>query len=347
MAEPVAARDSGGRLGAGPRGRCVVPGNHDAPLIRGWALAQGQRLLAVALRVPPTASPALDRGALVAGAGARRGCSYPGVWLGDADLGDARPLPGPPSHPRLPDRRSCARRRRAVARGPRRRSTTSTCTSGSAAPREIARWPARCARPVADACCKSAADGSAPSYPELLLSTGMAPLTARLLDVQMRRAALPAMARVVERLGIDADWVVFGHVHRRGPIGDEPWPAAGAGRARPSLVNTGSWLYEPLLRGPRDAAASLLAGRRGAARGRCSRRARSACSTISAPTQLHAATALRAESSSPAEDEVAVAELVPQVARGAAPRGSSARAARPPRSRRASADVTPRARASR
>ena len=54
--------------------------------------------------------------------------------------------------------------------------------------------------------------------PRVLLSTGMAPVTATLLDVQMRRSATPAMARVARRLGIDADWVLFGHVHRRGPI---------------------------------------------------------------------------------------------------------------------------------
>jgi hypothetical protein len=50
------------------------------------------------------------------------------------------------------------------------------------------------------------------------------------------------MARVVGRLGIEADWVLFGHVHRRGPIGAETWPSGGQ-----RLVNTGAWLYERLL----------------------------------------------------------------------------------------------------
>jgi hypothetical protein len=78
--------------------------------------------------------------------------------------------------------------------------------------------------------------------PELLLNTGLAPVTAKLVDVQMRRAAVRAMSRVVGRLGIDADWVLFGHVHRRGPMGAEPWPSD-----RPRLVNSGAWLYERLL----------------------------------------------------------------------------------------------------
>jgi hypothetical protein len=82
--------------------------------------------------------------------------------------------------------------------------------------------------------------------PRLMLDTGMAPVTAKLLDVQMRRSATAAMARVVQHLGIDADWVLFGHVHRRGPIGDEPWPGENE-PGRPRLVNTGAWLYEPLL----------------------------------------------------------------------------------------------------
>jgi hypothetical protein len=84
------------------------------------------------------------------------------------------------------------------------------------------------------------------ALPRVMLDSGMAPVTAKVLNVQMRRCATPAMARVVSRLSIDADWVLFGHVHRRGPIGDEPWPHEN-GPAGPRMVNTGSWLYEPLL----------------------------------------------------------------------------------------------------
>jgi adenosylmethionine-8-amino-7-oxononanoate aminotransferase len=43
-------------------------------------------------------------------------------------------------------------------------------------------------------------------------------------------AGLAAMRDVTERLRIDAEHVIFGHTHRRGPIGDEPgWEAAGTG----------------------------------------------------------------------------------------------------------------------
>src|SRR5437764_1277290 len=63
----------------------------------------------------------------------------------------------------------------------------------------------------------------------------------------MRRASIPALARVVHRLGVDADWVIFGHVHRCGPVaGDDPqrWRSPGG---RPRIANTGAWVYEPLL----------------------------------------------------------------------------------------------------
>ncbi len=72
-------------------------------------------------------------------------------------------------------------------------------------------------------------------------------LTAAAIDFQMRHAAVPAMARAALRLGVQADWIIFGHVHRIGPLageGVERWRVAGAG---PRFINTGSWLYEPLL----------------------------------------------------------------------------------------------------
>jgi hypothetical protein len=46
----------------------------------------------------------------------------------------------------------------------------------------------------------------------------MARMTASVLGCQTRLASLPARSRVVERLGVDAEWVVFGHVHRLGPL---------------------------------------------------------------------------------------------------------------------------------
>ena len=232
MAEPV-LRELGRTLG--PDGEAiVVPGNHDAPLIRGWALAQGLGLRS-SHPVPATATPALDH--LVSWlAPARTRVSYPGVWLGDriwATHGHYL------DHHLIPDAPIGILR-------PPRRDAIATTPYGYEHLHQIGRrsreaLPARlAARPVA-----TLVQGAAERVhvvPELMLSSGLAPVTAKLLDAQMRRAAVPAMARVVGRLGIDADWVLFGHVHRRGPIGGETWPSGGQ-----RLVNTGAWLYERLL----------------------------------------------------------------------------------------------------
>ena len=86
-----------------------------------------------------------------------------------------------------------------------------------------------------------------PRLAPLLMHAGLAPVSAALLDAQMRHASLPALGRVVTRLGIDADWVIFGHVHRRGPLTGDDDRLWRAGTAGPRLINCGSWLYEPVL----------------------------------------------------------------------------------------------------
>ena len=53
------------------------------------------------------------------------------------------------------------------------------------------------------------------------------------------------MGDVVERLGIEARHVVFGHTHRSGPQPDDDaadWRARGGAR----LTNTGCWVYESM-----------------------------------------------------------------------------------------------------
>ena len=68
------------------------------------------------------------------------------------------------------------------------------------------------------------------------------------------------MLGVVQALGVDADWVIFGHVHRRGPRErDDAAPGRGARRA-PRLVNTGCWRYEPVVVRRLDASASYWPG---------------------------------------------------------------------------------------
>ena len=242
-AEPV-VRAIGRALGPG-REVIVVPGNHDAGLVRAWALAEGPRL-APSTTVDPGASPALTW--LLAGlAPARTRVSYPGVWLGDGVWA---------THGHYLDRHLLPESTFGIPRGRLGRGA-----AGSALPMDYerprhgrrsrprdsrsARWRAR---PVATFL-ETGADllrrAAMPHVPQLMMRGGLAPVTAAVIDTQMRHASVPAMAHVVRRLGIDADWVLFGHVHRRGPIADERWPELGPGA--PRLLNTGSWVLDPLL----------------------------------------------------------------------------------------------------
>lgn len=244
IAEPILT-ELGQRLGA-ERDVIFVPGNHDAPLVRAWARARGQRLECSDV-VDPAASRALGRVTSWL-APARVSVHYPGVWLEErvwATHGhylDRHLLPessiGLPrgrlrdgaDSPARPIDYERARRRR---RGGRSREGL----------------PARLAsRPVATLIEESAEllrRATMPQLPILMMNARLSPLTAKLIDTQMRHASLPAMAHVAQRLGVQADWVVFGHVHRTGPLNGERWPGGRAAGAR--LLNTGSWLYEPLL----------------------------------------------------------------------------------------------------
>lgn len=80
---------------------------------------------------------------------------------------------------------------------------------------------------------------------------GLGPFSADLSPAALRAAALRAMAEVVDRLGMDAEHVIFGHTHRAGPLpedDDEDGWALSDGRR---LWNSGNWVYEPTLIGPR------------------------------------------------------------------------------------------------
>ena len=58
------------------------------------------------------------------------------------------------------------------------------------------------------------------------------------------------MDEVAHRLRLPAEHVVFGHIHRRGPLPGDPaelWRPRGADG--PRLVNSGSWVYDSALVG--------------------------------------------------------------------------------------------------
>jgi hypothetical protein len=66
-----------------------------------------------------------------------------------------------------------------------------------------------------------------------------------------RRAAIPALDEVARRLRLRAGWIVFGHIHRRGPLPGDPaglWRPRGADG--PHLLNSGCWVFDSALAGP-------------------------------------------------------------------------------------------------
>lgn len=76
---------------------------------------------------------------------------------------------------------------------------------------------------------------------------GLGPVRSDLSPDAITRGGVAAMADVVRRLDIEADWVIFGHTHRRGPReGEQPWRAGEGTR----LLNTGSWVHSPSVLGP-------------------------------------------------------------------------------------------------
>ena len=72
---------------------------------------------------------------------------------------------------------------------------------------------------------------------------GLGPLRADVSGAELARAGVRAMGEAVDRLGIDAAHVLFGHTHRVGP---RPGDAAADWRTPRGvqLWNSGSWVYE-------------------------------------------------------------------------------------------------------
>ena len=240
IAEPV-LRELGARLGP-DRDVIVVPGNHDVQLLRGWLRRQG-RELAPDSEVPGDVTPALAR--LTSWlAPARVSVHYPGFWLSESVWA---------THGHYLDHHLMPVSAFGIARGLRGRQPR-----GGALPIDyehthrpsLARFTPWLPRPLAtllDDAAELTRAATMPTIQRRLLHRRWARLTSMLLGLQMRRASIPALARVVHRLGVDAEWVIFGHVHRLGPLpGDDQQQWRGPG-GRPRILNTGSWLYEPLL----------------------------------------------------------------------------------------------------
>jgi UDP-2,3-diacylglucosamine pyrophosphatase LpxH len=209
-------------LGRNVREILILPGNHDRLLVRPWLADQGETLELEGV-VPPDSSPLLREMTERLGAGgAEVSVHYPGVrlservWMTHGHYMDRELSPEGPY-------------------GMFRRPTAHTT------PAAYERRPVRASRQRV----VKATEG--------LLTPRFARMTAAGLDLQMRHRSMPALASALAALGVRAEYVVFGHVHRLGPIaGDRAvkWQYVLApGDAPTRFLNTGSWRYEDLLIG--------------------------------------------------------------------------------------------------
>lgn len=243
-AEPV-LRALGERIG--PGGEIIlVPGNHDRALIAPWMQRHG--VPSALDGAVPAGATALLAQVVSSLAPAQVRVRYPGVWLSDRVWA---------THGHYLDRHLLPEHAFGIARGllgrvPHRGATPAEYErSGGPSVTQIESVLARrLPRPLAalvDDLVELLRVATMPAVRRRLLNPRMARLTSSLLGVQMLRASIPALARVTQRLGVDADWVIFGHVHRRGPLAaDNPASWSGPG-GRPRIANTGAWVYEPVL----------------------------------------------------------------------------------------------------
>jgi len=244
VAEPV-LRAFGRRLGP-DREVILVPGNHDRRLLAPWIQEMGARL-SVESSVPLNATPEL---AAVSSwlAPAQVSVRYPGVWLSERvwathghylnrDLLPAWSFGA--THGHLGGlREEAARPVDYEPAGGRSLRSAHEAISG-ALPEPLAG--------AADRLGVLARVATMAKASRKLLRPELARANSALLTLQTKVASIPALIHVTQCLGVDADCVVFGHVHRLGPLpGDDESDWEGAG-GKPRVVNTGSWIYEPLL----------------------------------------------------------------------------------------------------
>jgi UDP-2,3-diacylglucosamine pyrophosphatase LpxH len=244
IAEPI-LRAIGARLG-GSAQVIVVPGNHDRALVRPWLREHGVPS-SVDAEIPLDATPLLGRVTSWL-APARVSVRYPGVWLSDRIWA---------THGHYLDRHLMPEVAYGIARGalgrvPRDGAMPADYErpGGPSLTRLEAlmtRWLPRPLAALSDDVAELLRAVTMPRIPRRAVTQRFSWLNVLLLGVQMRRASMPALGRVVHRLGVDADWVIFGHVHRLGPLAADDlrrWTGPG-GTQR--IANTGSWVYEPLL----------------------------------------------------------------------------------------------------
>jgi hypothetical protein len=264
------------RIGEAMAGREVVlvPGNHDHKLLGHWldrdSAGRGENSLAEGV---PTPHPCIEAIRDWLGKAELR-MSYPGLWLRE----DVYATHGHylDSHVTLPtiERLSIAAVDRMRGRPTGVRHRPDDYERVHAPVYDLLFNLAQGARPPRDATDEpptmriwklaAGAGGRARNWRGRLLANAVIPVTLLGLEraglgrfgrdlslAEVGRAGVAGMRAVVRSLGIEAEHVIFGHIHRRGPLpgedgrsaSDPEWERRGA----PTLHNTGSWVHVPAM----------------------------------------------------------------------------------------------------
>jgi hypothetical protein len=256
--------EAGAALGAD--GEIVlVPGNHDHALVAPWLERRHRDRVPPPLGLAETASwaPSDAVAALAeAAAPARLTLAYPGVWLRD----DVYAMHGHylDRHITVPtlERLSAGAMGRIVGPLPERTAVSDDYERALA---PIYAWSAALAQHADDEATGTygvsvrayrmlSGNGHRPLrrralaalFPLSVLAVnraGLGPVRADISGAELGRAGVRAMGEVVERLGIEAAHVLFGHTHRAGPRREDAaadWTTSSGVR----LHNSGCWVYE-------------------------------------------------------------------------------------------------------
>ena len=247
----------------------IVPGNHDHALLAPWLEERAARGV-VSLGLAETA-PATEAGPLAAACAEALGpdrtrIAYPGLWLrADVYATHGHYLDRHTTTPMF-ERLAIGAMRRVVRGRTAERQTPEDYEAFLAPLYAFLHLVARYTEPGAGKSRQAASSGAwkalqkrAPGKRKPLKARalvvafpvaiwlanrlGLGPLSVDVSGPQLRRAGARAMGEVVERLGIEAEHVIFGHTHRAGPKKEDDvaeWTAPGGAR----LWNSGCWVYD-------------------------------------------------------------------------------------------------------
>ena len=258
-----------GRVLGAERELVLVGGNHDHGLVAGWIdgrlLSEPSGFLGLEQRIAPRDAGTLAATLAAHASPARVSIAYPGLWLRE----DVYAIHGHYSdiHTTVPtfERLAAGSMARWVVNLPR---TGATPDDYEAVLSPLYAWMHALAQRSDHALISAGAGASARAWVAMagtgrhrrplraaglgagyvaavaaINAVGLGPIDRDLSGGALRRGGLRGIREVLDRLGVDAPHVIWGHSHRSGPWPRDD-PAEWRTTAGSRLLNSGSWLYQ-------------------------------------------------------------------------------------------------------